>query len=60
MNGKDRYLGTLTNGEQVWIPQHVIDRVDGTLAGTYEVYGFDSEYTRDGETVRGFGLRNAQ
>jgi hypothetical protein len=48
------YIAQMENGEEVWIPSHVVERFEG-IAGRYLVTGFDSSYGN-----RGFSLENAE
>lgn len=48
------YIGKLADGRTVWIPNHIVERIDGNIEGTYEVYSFPTDYGNDG-----WGLRDA-
>lgn len=47
-------LGTLDNGEKVWIPSPQVAKFEGTHAGRYEVYSYQAY----GKTC--YGLKNAE
>ena len=46
------YVATLADGRTVWLPQNVVDKFEGSHAGSYTVVEYETQYGTTGHALR--------